>query len=253
MITTIADQYLAQNAGRRYPLADDSTGLDDENGNHDNAILDFRCTVRGDRAVARPWAVLDRVMGTGSSAVVTVSVGVGDKTLSVLTFGIPDIAEGSPYTAVSGTARLTVTRAILGVSRRYYGVPFAPSTVTVDGLKVESVQADGGIDRLAGVVRGRIVLEQGKNTDPYLDGNRLRLDIVKGGGTGERCQTPKSAQHCGNVLFSVNGERPGSDGDIQIVGVGGITVTPLPQEHAILIGVGAAAEETLAGQCETRC
>jgi len=271
MITTLADQYLAQNAGRRYPLADDAgyDGIKD-----DTAILDFRCTVRGIPAGTAPraWitAVADATVNHKAHTRITVTV---DRpgTPDVLAFDIPNnIAENenAPYTASaadSGTGAegtLTVSASAILLARGVKSVPLAWTTVVCDSLKVnsiQSVQAEADAhdadydppDRSATErLSGKIALAEGRNTEPYLDGNRLRLDVFKGGGLGERCQSAVTGdQTCGKVLFTINGERPGSSGEIRIVGDSGVTVTPDPENHAVEIRM----DDTAAGRAAIGC
>jgi hypothetical protein len=144
-------------------------------------------------------------------------------------------------------------------------IPFAATTVVCDSLKVHSIQSVQGADDArdeddpagldaAAAVSGEVVLDEGRNAEPYLDGNRLRLDIFKGAGLGERCQSAVSGgQRCGTVLFTINGERPGSDGDIRIVGDGGIAVTPDPENHAVEIRMDDEATHRMADGCITAC
>lgn len=279
MITTLADPWLAQNAGRRYPLADDSGGLDGEDSgrpvNRDNAILDFRCSVTGVANGAAPTAAVGSIYDDGSVRVVEVDVSLGGGRSETLRFEIPrDLAPSghASFSAASGHAfgTLTVTAAVMNVDARRFGTAFAASTVVADSLCVDSIvgmphvsyDADDRhhIDSPDTVLEpaddGRpvdVVLDAGANADPYLDGNRLRLEIAKGYGRGEWCQRQEAIQNCGNVLFSVNGERPGSDGSLNIVGDGGIVVTPDREGHALVITVDRPAVDMLASDCRTQC
>lgn len=149
-------------------------------------------------------------------------------------------------------------------------IPFAASTVVCDSLKVHTIQSaqsnpdstkhderddtdPAARDTLA-VLTGDVVLAEGRNAEPYLDGNRLRLDIFKGGGLGERCQSAVSGdQRCDTVLFSINGERPGSDGELKIVGEDGITVTPDPANHKVKIAMDGVAADRMADGCAPAC
>jgi len=143
-------------------------------------------------------------------------------------------------------------------------IPFAATTVVCDSLKVMSLQsahdaADArdvsdpdGRDPVA-MLTGEIVLAEGRNAEPYLDGSRLRLDIRKGAGLGENCQAMASSQTCDNVLFAINGERPGSDGNIRIAGENGVSVTARPGEHAITIKLDDVARDRLAKECASAC
>ena len=270
MIRTLADQYLAQNAGRRYPLADDSgyDGIPD-----DTALLDFRCTVRGVPAGVAPTAWITNVAGGGEeNKTITVTVdrpGAPD----VLDFVIPrTMAEGSPFVATAhdestgAEGVLTVSAAAHAIANGIEAIPLARTTVVCDSLKVDSVQSAQGAAAgdegdppgrdAAAEISGEIVLAEGRNVEPYLDGNRLRLDIFKGGGLGELCQTVSPAaggQRCDTVLFTVNGERPGSTGDLMIVGDDGITVTPDPANHALEIRMDEAAADRMADGCAPVC
>lgn len=276
MIRTLADQYLAQNAGRRYPFRDD-TELPEWLA--DAAVLDFRCTVRGVQAGTAPEARLTGAeRGQDGSATLTVTLTAGVKELDTLEFQVPwDIATKEPYTAYAVGERacgtLTATVAVLppaaeGDEDASYDVdiPFAATTVVCDSLKVNSIQsvqdpADAldeddpdGLDATASV-SGEIELAEGRNAEPYLDGNRLRVDIFKGGGLGERCQgvDEDARQTCGTVLFTVNGERPGSDGELRIVGEDGITVTPYPEDHSVEIRMDDAAAARMTVGCAPTC
>lgn len=144
-------------------------------------------------------------------------------------------------------------------------IPFAATTVVCDSLKVHSIQSahdladamdeddPAGLDATA-AVDGEITLAEGRNAEPYLDGNRLRIDVFKSAGLGERCQSAVSgSQRCGTVLFTINGERPGSDGDIRIVGDGGITVVPDPENHAVEIRMDDEAGHRMADGCAPAC
>lgn len=144
-------------------------------------------------------------------------------------------------------------------------IPFAATTIVCDSLKVHSIQSahdladarddddPAGLDATA-AIDGEIALAEGRNAEPYLDGNRLRLDVFKGAGLGERCQSAVSGgQRCGTVLFTINGERPGSDGDIRIVGDGGITVVPDPENHAVEIRMDDEASNRIADGCTPVC
>lgn len=271
MIKTLADQYLAQNAGRRYPLADDA-GYDDIP--NDTAILDFRCTVRGVQAGTTPRAWITDVEGVtvDGKAHTRVTVTVDRPgTPDVLDFYIPgDIATGAPYTASAADSAtgaegaLTVSASVLLLSHGVKGVPLAWTTVVCDSLKVHSVQsAQAAVDArdadydpagrdVTAKLSGEIALAEGRNAEPYLDGNRLRLDVFKGGGLGERCQSAvavEGGQTCDTVLFTINGERPGSDGELRIVGDGGVTVTPDPENHAVEIRM----DDTAAGRAAIGC
>lgn len=269
MIRTLADQYLAQNAGRRYPLADDA-GYDDIPD--DTAILDFRCTVRGVQAGTAPRAWITNVAGVtvNRKAHTRVTVTVERPgTPDVLDFDIPDdIAANAPYTASAASSAtgaegaLTVSASVLLLSRGVKGVPLAWTTVVCDSLKVHSIQSaqdpadarDADYDPagrdVTAKLSGEIALAEGRNAEPYLDGNRLRLDVFKGGGLGERCQTPaEGGQTCSTVLFTINGERPGSDGEIRIVGDSGVTVTPDPENHTVEIRM----DDTAAGRAAIGC
>lgn len=282
MIRTLADQYLAQNAGRRYPFRDD-TEL--PGWLPDAAVLDFRCTVRGVQAGTAPEARLTGAeRDQDGSAKLTVTLAAGGEELDTLRFQVPDdIATKEPYTTYAAGERacgtLTVTAAVLppaaeeGEDASYdVDVPFAATTVVCDSLKVDSIQsaqdpADAldkddpdGLNATASV-SGEIELAEGRNSEPYLDGNRLRIDIFKGGGLGERCQgvdgdgdeDEDAGQTCGTVLFTINGERPGSDGELRIVGEDGITVTPYPEDHAVEIRMDDAAAAEMAVGCAPAC
>jgi hypothetical protein len=144
-------------------------------------------------------------------------------------------------------------------------IPFAATTIVCDSLKVHSIQSahdladarddddPAGLDATA-AIDGEIALVEGRNAEPYLDGNRLRLDVFKGAGLGEQCQSAVSGgQRCGTVLFTINGERPGSDGNIRIVGDGGITVTPDPENHAVEIRMDDEASNRMADGCAPAC
>ena len=252
MITTLANPWLAQNAGRKFPLADDVDTIVPN-----AALLDFRCTVRGLRAGETPVAWLTDIAKDDDAGTVLVTVWVksGTRGVDVLLFEIPDnIARHEPHTVYVATDRsaaaLTVTAEILTVEVGSTPVRFAPATVVADGLKVDSVN---GEDTANPPATGEIVLEPGYNAEPYLDGNRIRLDIYKGAGLGENCQTPAASQHCGNVLFSVNGERPGSDGNLKLVGEDGITVTSDKEHHAVEIRLDATAKDKVSKTCEPAC
>lgn len=266
MITTLADQYLAQNAGRRYPLADDA-GYDDIPD--DRAILDFRCTVRGVPAGAAPRAWITNVAGTSDKTITVTIDRPGNP--DVLDFAIPgNIAENNPFTAaaVDGTTGaegvLTVSTAALAIVAGAKSVPLAWTTVVCDSLKVDSVQSvqgDAAIDsddpagrNAMSVLTGEIEIAEGRNAEPYLDGTHLRVNIFKGGGLGERCQSAVAgSQRCGTVLFTINGERPGSNGDLRIVGEDGITVTPDPEGHALEIRMDDVATDRMADGCAPAC
>lgn len=267
MITTLADQYIAQNAGRRYPLADDAGYADIPD---DRAILDFRCTVRGAPAGSTPRAWITNVSGTsGKTITVTIDRPGNPDTLN---FVIPgDIPEKAPFTAVAvdettGTeGALTVSTAALAIGNGMKSVPLAWTTVVCDSLKVDSIQSahivaeakdedDPAGRNAAAVVDGEVFIAEGRNTEPFLDGNRLRLDIFKGGGLGEHCQSAVAgSQRCDTVLFTINGERPGSDGDLRIVGESGIKVIPDPENHALEIRMDDAATARMADGCTPAC
>lgn len=259
MIRTLADPWLAQNAGRKYPLADDA-----DTEVPDNALLDFRCTVRGAAVDSSPIAALGLVTDDGTELTLCVDV-VWYLTTRTLKFKIPHNLAG-PYIVPAETdgvtGVLTVTEAVLELVKPYpYHLEglFARTTVVVDSLGVDSLvsYADPGQHHIDGnadaTLSGEIVLDLGANTDPYLDGRRLRLEIAKGGGRGEWCQHQEADQNCGNVLFTVNGERPGSDGDLKLVGEGGITVTPKPEEHTLEISIEKASSDLMAKDCTTAC
>lgn len=273
MIKTIADQYLAQNAGRRYPLADDATL---PAGMTDAAFLDFRCTVAGSATGNVFQARLTKVANLSASVKrFTVSVSIGSTSVATLAFdvprGNPPMAKGAAYTAYASNGRargaLTVSHAAVDVAAaNALGVPFAATTVVGESLTVRSLRSaetpsdardrdDPPIDDRSPVaaLAGEIYLAEGRNVEPYLDGRRLRVDVYKGAGLGEECQTPTASQNCGNVMFSVNGERPGSDGNIRIVGEEGVTVTPLADEHAVEIRMDGAAASQAATQCDRTC
>jgi len=268
MITTLADQYLAQNAGRRYPLADDA-GYDDVVD--DSAILDFRCTVRGVPAGTCPRAYITSIAGTSGKTVTVLVVRQGGN--DVLSFYIPsNIATNATYTttATNSTTKaegvITVSASVLALAAvSNKRIPLAWSTVICDSLKVHSIRSaqetedatddtDPQGQSPTAELSGEIVLAEGRNTEPYLDGNRLRVDIVKGGGLGERCQSAVSGgQRCGTVLFTINGEHPGSDGDVKIVGDDGVSVIPVPDEHAIEIRMDEVAADRVADECAKTC
>lgn len=143
-------------------------------------------------------------------------------------------------------------------------IPFAATTVVCDSLKVMSLQSthdaadardesDPAGRNPVAALTGEIVLAEGRNTEPYLDGNHVRLDIFKGAGLGENCQAVGSGQRCDNVLFTINGERPGSDGDIRIVGEDGITVTPDQGAHALTIKMDTVARDRMTTECASEC
>ena len=270
MITTLADPWLAQNAGRKYPLADDS-----ETGIPDDAILDFRCSVRGIAAGSVPVARLyyiggrnDPYLGLVKYADVEILDWLTGSRIGTVRFDVPrNISAGSTYTAsaengdVRGT--LTVMHSFTDIPYGSFSAEFARTTVVCDSLGVDSLQGVPGvsygeedahhIDDPGVVLTGDIALDAGANADPYLDGSRLKLEIAKGYGRGEWCQRQDAAQNCGNVLFTINGERPGSDGDIRLVGEGGVTVTPHPDRHAIEIGIDRPASELVNEECRTQC
>lgn len=272
MITTLADQYLAQNAGRRYPLADDTP---DTEVTSDTAILDLRCVVRGAHPDNPIRAYLTDAMQTTVESKpvkrLTVTLRDGASTVDTLNFDIPMDVSSQPYVshAVGTVAagEMTVSAAAVSstvIPNRAKDVPFACTTVVCDSLKVMSVRS-GNTDEdardkddddslaVTEAITGEILLAEGRNAEPYLDGNRLRLDIYKGAGLGENCQSISSTQMCDNVLFSINGEKPGSDGEIRIVGENGVTVTPSPAEHAIEISLDPVTVEGVTSNCETVC
>lgn len=270
MIRTIADPWLAQNAGRRYPLADDS-----DTTIPNNAILDFRCTVRGVTPGRTPVARIfyigsrnDQVLGPVKYADVEILDGRGGDRIGVLRFDVPrSRVQTAHYTAVaSGDAasgRLTVQYPFTTIPYGAFSAEFSSTTVVADSLGVDSVQGvpsvsydepgQHHIDGPSVVLTGDVVLDAGANADPYLDGNRLRLEIAKGYGRGEWCQRQKATQNCGNVLFSINGERPGSDGSMRLVGEGGVIITPDQDGHALVITIGRPAADMLASDCTVKC
>ena len=272
MITTLADQYLAQNAGRRYPLADDTPYTEVTS---DTAILDLRCVVRGAHPDNPIRAYLTNAVQTtvASKPVkrLTVTLRDGSATVDTLNFDIPMDVSSQPYVSraigTAATGEMTVSAAAVSatvIPNRAKDVPFAWTTVICDSLKVMSVQSvnsdEDALDRddddglaVTEALTGEILLAEGRNTEPYLDGNRLRLDIYKGAGLGENCQSLGSTQTCDNVLFSINGEKPGSDGEIRIVGENGVTVTPVPAENAIDITLDKEACDRLSKECKTAC
>ena len=144
-------------------------------------------------------------------------------------------------------------------------IPLAATTVVCDSLKVMSLQSantqadardddDPAARTVTTAISGDIEIAEGRNTEPYLDGNSLRLDIFKGGGLGERCQSAvMGGQRCDTVLFTINGERPGSDGDLRIVGESGVTVKPIPEEHAIEITMDDATAGLMSEGCAPEC
>lgn len=248
MITTIADQYLAQNAGRRYPFADDTADIP---GFADSAVLDFRVTVpmrAGDSGT--PSATLTGVSFTSNTLAITVSAGFPRNAASLtFTHAVPGGWEG-PLTLYSSSSRasgaITVTESILAAAGAQCTRRFADTTVAVEALGVNSITC-GGV-----TVSGDVELDMGYNADPYLDGNRIRLDIYKGAGIGEYCQAVGRGVTCDDVLLSINGERPGSDGDIRITGYSGVTVTPKPAEHAVEISLDGTANAVVT-ECKRSC
>lgn len=268
MITTIADPFLAQNAGRRYPLADDTTGVPD------NAILDFTCSVRNVPNTAFPRAMITDVDETSDGGVtgrrITVGVYAGTTLLTSLTFDIPgNMATSSVYRTVCRTdaaiGEIAVTSAALAIDTRVKNVPFARNTVVADMMKVDSITAVDSVDddihdpktgavlSPTATLTGEVLLDDGYNSEPYLDGNNIRVEIYKGAGVREFCQPAPEGQTCGNVLFTINGEKPDSNGDIRIVGEDGITVIPHPEEHTIEITMGSTASDTVAKKCDRAC
>lgn len=273
MITTIADPYLAQNAGRRYPLADDTpyTGV-----TRDTAILDFRCTAWGVPAgtLPRAWLVNVTSATVGGKAVkrLTVNVRNGTTVIDVLQFDVrKDLAAGYHCIRATGAqgrvlGEMTVSADAAAdaiIPNGSKDLPFAWSTVSCDALKVRSLQSANSADaakdesdpaarNATAVLTGEIVLAEGRNTEPYLDGAHLRVGIHKGAGLGENCQTLTVGQSCDNVLFTVNGERPGSDGNLRLTGENGISVTARPEAHALEIRLDTA-RSPLAAACESPC
>ena len=188
-------------------------------------------------------------------------------------------SEGAMYDRVSGQLFRNANTAAGAAPFRYgndvapapgageypVDIPLAATTVVCDSLKVMSLQSAQGANdarddddpatrTVTTAVSGDIEIAEGRNTEPYLDGNRLRLDIVKGGGLGERCQSAvMGGQRCDTVLFTINGERPGSDGELRIAGDDGITVTPIPDEHAIEIRMDEAAAGRMTDGCAPAC
>ena len=126
MIRTIADQWLAQNAGRKYPLRDDvDTGIPD------SAVLDFRCSVRG-------IPVTVRISCPGFSG-------------AELAFAVPrDPARGSFHTLPASSdcafGSLSFTASIRSTEAAGKSATLAASTVTADSLGVDSVQ---GLPRMS--------------------------------------------------------------------------------------------------------
>ena len=268
MITTLADPWLTQNAGRKYPLADDT-----DTTIPDDAILEFRCTVRGFKLHGTPTARIyyigsrnDPKLGFTKYADIEILDGPTGERIGTIQFNVPrSLIEGSCYTAVATNGgicgALTVQYAFMRIPYGPFNAVFSSTTVIVDDLKVDSVQSAGSVESTDPTIThnptvrltGRIVLAEGFNTEPYLDGNRLRLNVVKKGGIGEWCQTTGSGQTCSNVLFTINGERPGSDGDIRLTGENGVRVTPLPDEHALRIELDDVAQEKMLKTCEKAC
>ena len=182
-------------------------------------------------------------------------------------------SEGAMYDRVSGALFRNAGTGVFGYGDDVYvppqgeyhvDIPFAATTVVCDSLKVMSLQSghdpadardkdDPSGLNAAAALSGEIVLAEGRNTEPYLDGNHVRLDIFKGAGLGENCQSVSSAQTCDNVLFTINGERPGSDGDIRIVGEDGITVTPDPGAHALTVKMDTVARDRMTTECASEC
>ena len=270
MIRTLADQYLAQNAGRRYPLADDA-GYEDVPD--DTAILDFRCTLRDVQSGTAPRPRLMEVETVAGAKRLTVAVIPPDHpgVIAALVFDIPGTMPlGAPYVAVArdestgAEGRLVVSASVLGLADGPKAVPFAWTTVICDALKVHSLQSAQGADavddddpagrNVTNVLAGDVLLAEGRNAEPYLDGSRLRIDVFKGGGLGERCQSAATgSQRCSTVLFTVNGERPGLDGELRIVGDNGITVVPDPENHAVEIRMDDVATARMADGCAPAC
>lgn len=255
MTYTLADQHLAQNAGRRFPLADDTVGMPD------NVILDFRCTVFDLQAGETASASLQGVSDDGEWTVVTVRAARGSARCP-LTFRFPlRMVEGTAYTAMAegefAFGEMTVTAALSDAPWGPADVPFSAATVSGDPLKVMSVQSaeeeDRGALPVTCAVTGDVLLEEGYNTEPYISGNAIKLNIYKGAGAGEYCREISGDQTCGNVMFSINGERPDVNGNVMITGSDGVSVTPRPQENAVEITLNSKAAETATEPCEKTC
>lgn len=268
MITTLADPWLTQNAGRKYPLADDT-----DTTIPDDAILEFRCTVRGFKLHGTPTARIyyigsrnDPNLGSVKYADVEILDGPAGGRIGTIRFDVPRSAVARSYhTAVAANGgiygALTVQYAFTLIPYGAFDAVFSPTTVIADDLKVDSVQSAVSVESTDPTIThnpttrltGRLVLAEGFNTEPYLDGNRLRLNVAKRSGIGEWCQTAGAGQTCRNVLFTINGERPGSDGNLRLTGENGIRVTPLPDEHALRIELDDVAREKMLTTCEKAC
>lgn len=114
--------------------------------------------------------------------------------------------------------------------------------------RVSSIQAKP-IDSNA-IIKGDIYIDEGHNCQVTIisDSSKIRIAAVKGAGEGIDCSEPDPEQiQCGNVLLRINGLVGGSNGEFMLSGTDGVSVTPDPDNNAIIISGPSLSNNTNCG------
>ena len=214
MANSTLQEWLNRNAYRRFPLVEDSD-MSCAGGLRlpDSAVLDARFCLFGAHS------------GPVELTAVRIENGVATAFLS-LPGGVRAEVSGNGYSTWSDGIERSA-RVCLGTGEDGYyillkPVRFLPSRVmsVPYGIGADTITA-GGV-----TATGDVRVSDGHNTTLSIRRNNLVLGIGRGDGLGVVCRQGASAITCdGRVLYYLNGQKADSDGNIEISGGDGVSVS----------------------------
>lgn len=226
-------EWLNRNANISFPFVEDfDHSCSNGSSLPDSLVLDMRVCSFGTE--------------TASVRLVSAVVRDGAATLDFLFDGDGEIRriEGSGWVSgrfgdASYRIRLCDASAMAGIAGEYRLVHEAPLLRS----RVVDIPFGIGADTLSDgetVAIGEVVVADGHNTTLDISGNDLRLRIRMGDGKGVECPEQEEGTVCdGRILYYLNGQKAGSDGNIQLVGGSGVSVS-----HGEYRGIPAIVVQT---------
>jgi len=239
-------EWLNANQNRRYPFYDDSALTVVSGGNlGDDFLLDFQITLESSwlPLTGYPsWAALVSIAVAPDRSILTITFTVNAALFVVV---VPASAV-TPYCLVGDTSSFSLTA--------HYAITFGPGvlafaqnqaigthavqagTATIDAALIAANQ-NSRLDSFNGF-QGDVTLIPGYNCEPSATGAIIQFSAGSGSGAGVSCRESSTAVlSCSSAWLWFNGVHAGPDGDVQLVGGPGVTITqdPIGSPNTVLI------------------
>ena len=216
-------EILEENKHRRYPFVEDS----DTKGLPDCILLDIRLV---NVAADNPGS--SKLLCTSYSVTretVTLSFEYRDKDgTSLAVFDLQAATSaGINFGTLNVSENIVVKFAMCGIEDMEAVTRFSgPVDVEAEIIKtrIVEIQKESRVTSIGGA-SGVLHVTDGYNTTARIDGNSIVVSIKNGSGAGNNCvEEDDNAFDCSKALMFINGQHAGSDGNINIVGGGGVSV-----------------------------